>query len=571
MKSEYFINKEIFRKNFITLLEENYVTYFEDTTIEQRYGVLYDLVKRSVSYNWKKSKETKGNTLYYFTKEVNSGNYLHKLLINLDVKNVVQQVCLDLDIDIFEILNIKNQIETNFNLVDALTNLNYKVTTFSLESEVENPKLKRSTEKINVYGEIKYSLEESLKCEHINYDEIDVVSYETFVCGYKNDFVNTIVRWDCNCVGVVSDYAYIASSLKMILKNKEDYKIVFNDESSLIILEYIRVLLDDYNYSWDNALKQISDTFVYEQKGTFYYNKNKFKNALPRLYDILEEVHKRSDANIISSCIDMSLLSKTLVANKINVTNFDYKRICFDYNNEMLNILNDYCTNWDEDCMQIVNLNKDINKRKLQKRFRDMRIEGKKSFYNNVLHKFDDGKKLTIKIDDSILSILYVYYTYEKLKNDVQFKNEFTPITFVIDFSNQSLLNLNNDIETSNFLNVEFIDKTNVIYDCFDLVDNNKPEYLFNGVQGIKQNMFQNEFHYHYLLEKYNLSYDEELVYFNSYNENMMKMNELYKDEVLWCKQMIENTISSVQYISDKVVNDYNEKYFNLSKVKILW
>ncbi len=576
MKSEYFINKELFRKSFITTLEETYVIDFNESTLEQQYSTLVELIKKNTSNNWNKSKKNNNKKLYYFTEEVNLGRTLYTNIINSGIKEVIEETFLELNINLNDLLNLEKDFQSsNLSLFESLTTNNYASTIFTTNCNT-NLEVKKEVEKVNLYGD--FYLDENYKCNYQNYDVIEITSYESPIIGFQNNFVNTVCRWDTGFIGIKNDYAYISASLKSIFKKEEIDNIILNitDESSIVVVELMRILIDEYNYDWDTAFEKVSKCIVYNKTRNLTYDINKFKELIPRVYSIVEELNRRFN-NIIND----NLINMSNIVNNFNFVIYDYHAIShrkwgLNINNDLTNTLNEYCEGWENNPNSIYNLNKYISKRRLQKKFRDMKIERKKSLYKEINYEMDDVKHLLIKVENNLLSIIHILYLHNQLKYNISFKDNFTPYVFLIDFNHNTLLNLNNDSDTNKYLKVIEVKENNeyieeLIVSSVDVVDNTNTKYMLNGALSI-DNLEKEEFNeFRFLLNEYNLDYDDTLLYFNSYKSKYEVLNVLSKDEVLWCKEMINTTLKSIENLSDIKTNKLNEEILKLNQVKINW
>lgn len=80
----------------------------------------------------------------------------------------------------------------------------------------------------------------------------------------------------------------------------EKVAIHINDtHPTLAILELMRVLLDDCGFDWDKSFDIVKNTFAYTNHTVLpealeKWNVGLFKETLPRIYDILEELNKRA-------------------------------------------------------------------------------------------------------------------------------------------------------------------------------------------------------------------------------------------------------------------------------------
>jgi glycogen phosphorylase len=192
-----------------------------------------------------------------------------------------------------------------------------------------------------------------LKFAHENYDPVLAIPYDTPVIGYDNKTVNTLRLWSAETVGKDFDfpafskgeylkaveYKYSVEAISQvlypddsiiegrILRLKQQYFFVsagiqsiirrykrmhknirrldefiaiqINDtHPSVAIAELMRILVDDEGLSWDIAWKITVNTMSYTNHTIMAEALEKwpvdmFKELLPRIYMIIEEINKR--------------------------------------------------------------------------------------------------------------------------------------------------------------------------------------------------------------------------------------------------------------------------------------
>lgn len=193
---------------------------------------------------------------------------------------------------------------------------------------------------------------------HENYEPIAAVPYDTPVIGYKNNTVNTLRLWSAETVDKDFDfssfshgdylkaveYKYSVEAISQVLYPDDSYKegrllrlkqqyffvsagiqsilrtfkktnlpledlddyiaIQINDtHPSLAVAELMRILVDDENMSWDNAWRITTNTIAYTNHTILSEALEKwpvdmFRELLPRIYMIVEEIDKRFRASI---------------------------------------------------------------------------------------------------------------------------------------------------------------------------------------------------------------------------------------------------------------------------------
>lgn len=110
-------------------------------------------------------------------------------------------------------------------------------------------------------------------------------------------------------------YFFVSASIQSILKKHLKYNqsldnlgqkvaIHINDtHPTLCIPELMRILLDEYSYSWDDAWKIINETVSYTnhtvmQEALEIWPQDLFKSLLPRIFQIVNEINQRYCAEL---------------------------------------------------------------------------------------------------------------------------------------------------------------------------------------------------------------------------------------------------------------------------------
>lgn len=188
---------------------------------------------------------------------------------------------------------------------------------------------------------------------HVNYEPVLAVPYDTPIVGYENEVVNTLRLWSAepvsnefdfssfsrgdflkaisykNSVEAISlvlypedsfyegkmlrlkqQYFFVSSGIQSIVRHYKKYNgdiklldekiaIHINDtHPTLAIPELMRILLDEEGLSWENAWRITQNTISYTNHTILAEALEKwpvdmFKNLLPRIYMIIEEINKR--------------------------------------------------------------------------------------------------------------------------------------------------------------------------------------------------------------------------------------------------------------------------------------
>jgi len=190
------------------------------------------------------------------------------------------------------------------------------------------------------------------KISHTGYDTVVAVPYDMYVSGYDTDAVNKLVLWSAKSVNrfdmaafsrgdyaksleqnnmaeVISkvlypadehiqgkilrlkqQYLLVSASLQSIVKSHIKHygtldnfsakvAIHINDtHPALCVPELMRILVDEYDYGWDDAWKITCDTLSYTNHTVMSealerWNENLFRDYLPRIYQIVCEINRR--------------------------------------------------------------------------------------------------------------------------------------------------------------------------------------------------------------------------------------------------------------------------------------
>ncbi len=196
-----------------------------------------------------------------------------------------------------------------------------------------------------------------LKVNHVGATTVLAVPYDMNVTGYDSDAVNTLRLWSARApmgfdmalfsrgeyvkaieakamaeaiskvlypadnhyegksLRLKQQYFFVSASIQSILKKHLKYNpgldnlpdrvaIHINDtHPTLCIPELMRILLDDYGYSWDDAWSIITRTVSYTnhtvmQEALETWPQDLFKSLLPRIYQIVCEINQRFCAEL---------------------------------------------------------------------------------------------------------------------------------------------------------------------------------------------------------------------------------------------------------------------------------
>ncbi|MDO4813732.1 MAG: glycogen/starch/alpha-glucan phosphorylase [Gemella sp.] len=213
----------------------------------------------------------------------------------------------------------------------------------------------RNDEEIEVkfYGHVEERFENGkLVVEHKDYASVIAEPYDLLISGYKSESVNTLRLWEAKAktgfnmkmfeagdysksaeaeniassiskllypadatnegkeLRIKQQYFFVSASLQQLLKNhfveygtlenlSEKVSLHINDtHPSLAVAELMRLLIDEYNYTWERAWEISTETFAYTNhtimaEALEKWSVDLFKPLLPRIYSIIEEINKR--------------------------------------------------------------------------------------------------------------------------------------------------------------------------------------------------------------------------------------------------------------------------------------
>ncbi|RFU63641.1 glycogen/starch/alpha-glucan phosphorylase [Peribacillus saganii] len=228
-----FSNKEEFKQSFIKKLEMTYGKSFEETSNEDRFQTLGQMVREHISENWIRTNElyrsSKTKQIYYFSIEFLLGRLLSSNLLNLGITGVAKDGLEELGISLAEI----EEVEADAGLgngglgrlaacfLDSLAALNlpghgsgirYKHGLFEQKIvdgfQVELPEqwlryghvweVRKSDLAVEVpfWGKVESYMENGrLNFRHVEAENVMAVPYDMPVVGYNTETVNTLRLW----------------------------------------------------------------------------------------------------------------------------------------------------------------------------------------------------------------------------------------------------------------------------------------------------------------------------------------------------------------------------------------
>ncbi|WP_108672237.1 glycogen/starch/alpha-glucan phosphorylase [Peribacillus acanthi] len=228
-----FSNKDEFKTAFLKKLEVTYGKPFEETSKQDQYQVLGQMIREHISANWiatnEKYRAAKSKTVYYLSIEFLLGRLLGNNLLNLGFTDVVKEGLKELSIHLEEI----EEAESDAGLgngglgrlaacfLDSLASMDlpghgcgirYKHGLFEQKFvdgfQVELPEqwlrhgnvweVRKADLAVEIpfWGKVRSYSEEGRLCfEHVDAETILAVPYDMPIVGFQNQTVNTLRLW----------------------------------------------------------------------------------------------------------------------------------------------------------------------------------------------------------------------------------------------------------------------------------------------------------------------------------------------------------------------------------------
>jgi len=415
---------------------------------------------------------------------------------------------------------------------------------------------------------------------------IKAVPYDVPIVGNKNEMVNQLRLWNAEPTKVypkdkhafeydaeirnISGFLYpddtteegkilrikqqyffsaagVQSLLKKHYKKYETFSnladklvIQINDtHPALVIPEMMRMMLDEYGLSWDEAWEITTKTTAYTNHTLLAEALEKWPTSLiqpvlPRIYQIIEEINKRYCARLIDvydgdqekvrklaivadnqvrmahlaivgsfsvngvaalhtkllktvEMVDFDQLFPTKFNNKTN--GITHRRWLEHTNKELSHILDQVSDNWVFDPTELEKLLPKAKTKKYKKLIKTMkykkkaaladRIESEQGIKLDPNSMFDIQVKRLHEYKRQLMNALHIMMVYNRLKQDVAFKENYVPHSFIfgakaasgyhyakkiIKLINTIAEKVNNDPDTKDYLKVVFVENYNVTY-----------------------------------------------------------------------------------------------------------
>ena len=384
---------------------------------------------------------------------------------------------------------------------------------------------------VHFYGHVETSFEKGKAIYRlVDSEVVKAVPYDMPMIGYRNEVVNTLRLWSAEpsdkvlpkkkdfytylsevrqlCHGLYPDdsteagkmlrlkqqYFFVTAGIKTSVKNHlrrnsslDNFhtKFVFqlNDTHPVLgIPELMRILIDEYNYGWDDAWNIVTHTFAYTNHTVMAEALEKWpthyiQTLLPRIYTIIEEINRRftilvrtktKDENVVRTSLIIkdglihmtnlaiagsysvngvaALHTEILKADVLkdmyslfpekfnNKTNGISHRRFFMYSNPQLaDLVSKHIgEEWKVKPSQLEKLLKVVNDEKMQQDFFKVKQTRKSILAEYILNttgvKLDSSSIFDIQVKRlhaykrQMLNIFHVIYLYQKLLSDKNFK-----------------------------------------------------------------------------------------------------------------------------------------------------
>jgi starch phosphorylase len=220
---------------------------------------------------------------------------------------------------------------------------------------------------VHFFGHVETSFEKGKAIYRlVDSEVVKAVPYDMPMIGYRNEVVNTLRLWSAEpsdkilpkkkdfytylsevrqlCHGLYPDdsteagkmlrlkqqYFFVTAGIKTSVKNHlrrnsslDNFhtKFVFqlNDTHPVLgIPELMRILIDEYNYGWDDAWNIVTHTFAYTNHTVMAEALEKWpthyiQTLLPRIYTIIEEINRRFTILVRTKTKDENVVRTSLI------------------------------------------------------------------------------------------------------------------------------------------------------------------------------------------------------------------------------------------------------------------
>ncbi len=566
-----FVDAETFLNEFKERLETKYVVKLEKSTIRQQYNILGEMVFAEIAKNWlaTKNKLTQNpqKEVHYFSMEFLMGRLITNNIMNLGIRNVVDEAFKKIGLD----LNDIEHYETDAGLgngglgrlaacfLDSLASIGYpgfgngiRYRYGFFEQKIENGYQVEKPDdwlKDGYVWEVRNE-EESIMVPYGGYVEfidgkavynpdelIKAVPYDVPVVGNKNGIVTTLRLWNAEptdkrrhdqdaftydaqirqisgflypddttvegkILRIKQQYFFSSAGINRLVKNHlkkhgtlynipEKLVIQINDtHPSLVVAELMRLLVDDYEMSWDNAWYITTNTCAYTNHTILAEALEKWpveilKPVLPRIYQIIEEINRRFCEDLIEKEYPQEKINQlaiiahgrirmahlaivgsfsvngvaalhTNILKNIEMKDFNelyphkfnnktngitHRRWLLHSNPELAKILTDICGDFVTNPDLLIKFIDKANTKKYQNLVKKVKLAKKKALAARIKREqnidldpysiFDIQVKRLHEYKRQLMNALHIMYLYNRIKRDKAFRERFVPHSFI--------------------------------------------------------------------------------------------------------------------------------------------
>lgn len=272
----------------------------------------------------------------------------------------------------------------------------------------------------------------------------------------------------------------------------EKLVIQINDtHPSLVIPEMMRIFLDEYNMTWDESWKIVTQTCAYTNHTILAEALEKwavdvFEPVLPRIYQIIEEINRRFCKMLIEDYhYSQDIINKLAIVgfNEIRMANLaivgsfsvngvaelhtnilkniemkdwhqlfpnkfnnktngiTHRRWLLHSNPELANILDQISDNWVQDPNELEKLLPKVKTKKYKNMIKQMKYAKKVALAERIKEEqgveldpnsiFDIQVKRLHEYKRQLMNALHIMHVYHKLKTDEHFKENYHPHSFI--------------------------------------------------------------------------------------------------------------------------------------------
>jgi len=370
------IDKINIKQNIISQLSKMYGKQITQANAMEVYMALSVTLKEMITEKWLKTKllyETNDvKQVYYLSMEFLLGRILGNNIMNLGLSPMIKEILNEFNIDVNMIENIENDIGLGNGglgrlaacFLDSIATLQlpghgacikYKYGLFkqSIKSgfQVESPDEWLDT------GEIWLTKDEvNSVIVSISNWQIKALPYDMPIIGYGNNTVNTLKLWDAlpmngehnpytnitdylyppdnhhegKKLRLIQEYFFVSATIQYVVNNfyrkhktfelfPDKIQFQLNDtHPAVAVAELMRILMDIHLLGWDEAWDITVHTCSYTNhtimsEALEKWNVDLFRELLPRIYEIIEEINRRFCKNLINAEFNQEIINKLAI------------------------------------------------------------------------------------------------------------------------------------------------------------------------------------------------------------------------------------------------------------------